>query len=166
MAVARKSGEKGKPVRRADTAARNAQAPLSNAYFRVLIGDEEIGLCQISRLQACDALPPVSTGRPPANRPAQPRPDAPVDPRPSSVTLRRAITRSKQLYEWRQAAAAGKRDLRTVIVHQCDATGAIVNTFALHGCRPLKWSGPEFNALANDIAMEELEICCERIEWV
>ena len=131
-----------------------AEPPFSSAHFRVLIGTKELGFCQISRLQALDAETTIESAQAFAVRPA-------------SVVLRRAITQSNDLYLWRERTAAGKRDLRTVTIHQCDPTGsAIVNTFVLHGCRPVKWSGPEFNALGNDIVMEELEICCDRLEWV
>jgi phage tail-like protein len=126
--------------------------PYSSAHFRVLIGATEIGFCHITRLQASDGG-------------ASPGGASDATP-PPSVILRRAITQSKDLYRWRERAAAGKRERRTVTIHQCDPTGkTILNTWVLHGCRPVRWSGPEFNALASDILWEEVEICCERLEW-
>jgi hypothetical protein len=152
MTVVRTSRDKDQGARRGDTTSREADAPFSSAYFRVLIGTDEVGFCQISRLQATDAAPDTP----------------PDDARPvPTVIFRRAITQSKSLYEWRKRTAAGKRELRDVTIQQCDPTGrAVLNTWVLHGCWPVKWSGPEFNALGNDILMEELEIGCDRIEWV
>ena len=138
---------------------KTADAPSSNAHFRVLIGEQELGFCAISRLQASNAPKPDEPQRPPA--------EPPVDGRATTIVLRRALTRSKDLYLWREQAAAGKRDLRTVTVQQIDGSArSIINTFVLHDCYPVKWTGPEFNALGNDLAMEELEICCGRVEWI
>jgi phage tail-like protein len=128
--------------------------PFSGAHFRVLIGDTEVGFCHVSRLHLTDTADPQGTA-----------PGA--SPRPLSVVLKRAITQDKELYRWRARVAAGKRDLRTVFIHQCDAGGeAILNTWVLHGCQPVRWSGPEFNALASDVLWEEVEIGCERLEWL
>ena len=149
MAARRKPVESGRRHGRRETGDEGAPAPpFSSAHFRVLIGAKEVGFCHITRLQASDG---------------DPRPDAPQAPRPPSpsVVLRRAITQSKDLYLWRERFAAGRRELRTVTIHQCDPAGtAILNTWVLHGCRPVRWSGPEFNALAADILWEEVEICC------
>jgi phage tail-like protein len=132
---------------------RRVVPPFSSAHFKVLIGATEVGFCQISRLHASDDAPTLEAASPIAGLP--------------SVVLRRAITQSKDLYRWRERVAAGRRELRTVTIQQCDPTGGVVlNTWVLHGCRPVRWSGPEFNALGNDILWEELEICCERLEWL
>jgi len=127
--------------------------PFSGAHFRVLIGEKEVGFCQITRLHVADSDPaPEAAGS---------------VPRPPSVVLRRAITQDKDLYRWRARVAAGKRELRTVTIQQYDPGGAtILNTWVLHGCRPVRWSGPEFNALGSDVLWEEVEITCERLEWL
>lgn len=139
----RDAGEPLKPV-----------PPFSSAHFRVLIGAKELGFCHITRLHASDGDAPAQTAQ--ASAPGLP-----------SVVLKRAITQSKDLYRWRERAAAGKRERRTVTIHQCDPAGkTILNTWVLHGCRPVRWSGPEFNALGTDILWEEVEICCERLEWL
>jgi phage tail-like protein len=129
-----------------------APPAFSRAHFRVFIGAREVGFCEITRLHAADAEATATA--------------ADVPPQPS-VVLRRAITQSKDLYLWRQRAAAGKAERRTVTIQQCDASGrTVLNTWVLHGCRPVRWSGPEFNALSSDILWEEIEIRCERLEWV
>jgi hypothetical protein len=128
------------------------EPPFSGAHFRVLIGDTEVGFCQITRLHAADRDPASDA-------------TAGTGPHPASVVLRRAISRDKDLYRWRTRVAAGKRELRTITIQQCDPSGTtILNTWVLHGCRPVRWSGPEFNALGSDVLWEELEITCERLE--
>ena len=125
--------------------------PFSGAHFRVLIGETEVGFCQVGRLHLADRPTP---GEPEAVR------------HPASVVLRRALSQDKALYRWRQRAAAGKGDPQVITVHQCEAGGdRILNTWLLHGCRPLRWSGPEFNALSGDVLWEEIEVIWERLEW-
>jgi hypothetical protein len=150
-------GSKAVPARRrrapsGSAAATRPLAPFSGAHFRVVIGDTELGFCQITRLHLADPPSPAAAA------------SAPVPP--PSVVLKRAITQDKQLYRWRERVAAGKRELRTVTIHQCDAGGEVIlNTWVLHGCRPVRWSGPEFDALGSGVLWEEVEICCERLEW-
>ena len=127
--------------------------PFSGAHFRVLIGEKEVGFCRITRLHVADSDPGPQ--------------DAGSVSRPPSVVLRRAITQDKDLYHWRVRVAGGKRDLRPVTIQQCDPGGeTILNTWVLHGCQPVRWSGPEFNALGSDVLWEEVELTCERIEWL
>lgn len=146
--------ESPRRARRGKAEAPKPAPPFSSAHFRVLIGNKELGFCHITRLQASDGGAPVETAHgSSANVP--------------SVVLKRAITQSKDLYRWRERAAIGKRELRTVTIHQCDPSGkTILNTWVLYGCRPVRWSGPEFDALGGGILWEEVEICCERLEWL
>jgi hypothetical protein len=47
----------------------------------------------------------------------------------------------------------GENDVRTVTIA------------LLEGARAIRWSGPDFDALADEIAIEELEIAYESIAW-
>ena len=124
----------------------------SGAHFRVLIGETELGFCHVSRLHLAD-------------RPVAPK-EADALRHPASVVLRRALSQDKTLYRWRQRTAAGKEEPQIITVHQWEAGGdRILNTWLLHGCRPVRWSGPEFNALGGDLLWEELEVSWERLEW-
>jgi phage tail-like protein len=126
--------------------------PFTGAHFRVLIGETEVGFCHVSRLHVADGQ-------------AAPKEADAVRPR-ASVVLRRALSQDKALYRWRQRTAAGKEDPQVITVHQCEAGGErILNTWLLHGCRPMRWSGPEFNALSGDVLWEEIEVSWERLEW-
>ena len=123
--------------------------PFSGAHFRVLIGETELGFCHVSRLQLADAVT-----------------DGGVVEQPASVVLRRALSQDKALYRWRERTAAGKQDPQIITIHQCEAGGErILNTWLLHGCRPVRWSGPAFNALSADLLWEEIEVRWERLEW-
>ena len=154
MARVRKTAPAARRGARSEQVAVNPALPFSGAHFRVLIGEKEIGFCQITRLHVVDSD-------------SAPEREAGFLPRPPTVVLRRAITQNKDLYRWRARVAAGKRELRTVTIQQCDPGGTtILNTWVLHECRPVRWSGPEFNALASDLLWEEVEITCERLDWL
>ena len=125
---------------------------LGTSHFRVLIGRREVGFCEVSRITSTTdvALPPEERA-----------------PRFETVVLRRALTQSTELYEWRRKIAAGKRDRRAVTIQQLDsAGGAIVNAWRLEDAWPCRWSGPAFDAAGNDIAFEELELCFDDVVWL
>lgn len=81
----------------------------------------------------------------------------------SPVTLRRGITNSAELWAWQQTAAAGQTDRRNVSVVLVDEAGDEQIRWNLRRAWPSKWAGPSFNATANDVAVEELELCHEEL---
>jgi phage tail-like protein len=124
--------------------------------FEVLIGDRELGFAEVSRLSSEIAA----------------EPDAGTPPRASGnrfapVVLRRAITTSSELFDWRRAVAAGNDDRRDVTIRQLSAPGGkVVNAWRLAGARPIRWSGPGFDALRGDIAFEEIELVFDDLVWL
>lgn len=121
--------------------------PVACTNFRVFIGGAEIGLCAVSPLHwgedACGETAPA--GR---------------------VTLRRAVGRDRRLFDWRRALAHGRDDARTVVIVLLDGAGGDpVSAWTLADARPVRWSGPELDALSNGIAFEELEITYEDMTW-
>ena len=83
------------------------------------------------------------------------------------VTLRRGMTTTLHLWDWwaRVRRDPGVRASCDVIVLTPDLGQERVR-FRLHGCVPVKLTGPTLNAMANDIAIESLELACEGIEIV
>ncbi len=82
------------------------------------------------------------------------------------VVLRRAITQSKGLFRWRQAVVEGREDHREVRIEQYDpAAERLVNAWVLHEAWPCRWSGPAFDAMIAAVAMEEVELCFDRVSW-
>ena len=122
--------------------AREPQPLFGTSHFRVLIGRRELGFSEVSRLSSeAEGL--------------------------DTIVLRRALTRSPELYEWRRRVAGGRNDRRTVTIHMLDAPGgAIVNSWQLEGAWPRRWSGPAFNARENDVAIEELELAYDDLVWL
>jgi phage tail-like protein len=120
--------------------------------FEVLIGNEELGFAEVGRLTSetdFDA-----------------HPDRPVH-RFATVVLRRALTTSTELYDWRRLIVDGKDDRRDVTIRQLSAPGGkIVNSWRLVRAWPCRWSGPGFDAMSNDIAYEELELTFDDLVWL
>jgi hypothetical protein len=117
--------------------AREPPSLLGTAHFRVRIGRREVGFAEVGPL--------VSDGEAP------------------TVVLRRALAaRATELFDWRR-----KGDARAVTIQQLDAAGGqVVNAWQLVNARPLKWTGPAFNAAATDVAIEELELVYDELVWL
>ena len=81
--------------------------------------------------------------------------------------LRRALTTSTELYDWRGLIVSGKDDRRDVTVRQLSAPGGeTVNSWRLMRAWPCRWSGPAFDAMKHDVACEEVELTFEDLVWL
>lgn len=120
--------------------------------FEVLIGDLEVGFAEVGRLSSETDLEALSDRR--AHRFAP-------------VVLRRALTTSGELYDWRRLIIEGKDDRRDVTIRQLSAPGGrVVNAWKLVKAWPSRWSGPAFDAMNNGIAFEELELTFDDLVWL
>lgn len=130
---------------------REPEPLLATSHFRVLVGKRELGFCEASRLTSVTDL----TVPPEARRHSF-----------ETVLLRRALTRSTELYDWRKRIIEGTDDRRPVTIHQLEAPiGEIVNSWRLERAWPCRWSGPAFNAVESGIAYEELELVFDNLVW-
>ena len=80
------------------------------------------------------------------------------------ITLKRGVTKSKELYDWHKNIVNGVSDRRDGSIVLLDDDGSEVVRWNFAGGFPRKYEGPTFNAKGNEVAIETLEICCERIE--
>ncbi len=117
--------------------------PCSN--FDVVINGISYGFSEVGAL-ACVAQSPWGTTYP-------------------NIVLRRAITLNKDLYQWRMNIAGAQADVRTVSINHLSASG-IVRTWWVEGAWPVRWTGPSFDSMAARPAMEEIEICISRVQWI
>ena len=116
-------------------------------HFRAFIDAEEVDLVSVSPLH----LPDGESTDPDIRQ---------------TVTLRRGVGPSRMFYDWNQSRVFNKLDARTVTIVLLDqAGGRPVNIWQLVNARPVRWSGPGLDALENGIAMEELEIAYDNINW-
>ena len=126
---------------------RRLTPPLPRAHFRVALDDEELGVLSISPMHW------VGEGA--------------MEPEPrQQVTLRRAAGQDRTFYTWYRTVASGKDDVRTLTVVQLDRPdGVAINIWQLEKCEPIRWTGPSFDALSDDFAVEEIEIRYASIAW-
>lgn len=85
------------------------------------------------------------------------------------VTLKRGVIGATDLYEWLDQVRNGAQDaaLRTVTIQLLsEDRNTVAMEWKLSNARPMKYTGPSFNGKGTDIAVEELVLACERIEFV
>jgi hypothetical protein len=131
---------------------RDREPLLRVSHFAVLIGGREFGFSQVGPLTS-EADPDA-----PPDRPAH---------RYRTVVLRRALTTSTELFEWRRHLVDGRDDRRDVTIRQLSTPGGTtVNAWKLTRAWPSRWTGPAFDALSGDIAFEEIELSFEDLDWI
>jgi hypothetical protein len=88
-----------------------------------------------------------------------------AEPAPT-LLLRRALGAGRELFDWYEQASGAPKDVRDLAVCQLDAAGGrILNCWIARRARPVRWRGPSFDALAAEVAQEELELAYERLDW-
>ena len=131
---------------------RELEPLLRTSYFRVLIDERELGFAQISQLTSeTELTAPASERR----------------HRFETVVLRRALTDSTELFDWRRRTVDGDHDRRVVTIQQLESPGGrIANSWKLVGAWPCRWSGPAFDALDSSVAYEEVELAFDDLVWI
>lgn len=102
----------------------------------------------------------VSTVRGLAMPAAGPAPAPADEPR---VRLGRVVTGDRRLYDW-ALSSQGTRGEVIVEVWGGRADRPVAS-WALVGARPVRWHGPDLDAMTADVAREELEVRYDRLEW-
>jgi phage tail-like protein len=82
----------------------------------------------------------------------------------SDITLSRGITADSKLWEWRQKVVKGNVERHDISITLLDSNGNAKITWNLFDCWPRQWTGPSLNATADDLAVEQLVLACERVE--
>ncbi len=74
-----------------------------------------------------------------------------------NLVLKRGMTTLKDLEQWFQDSSAGPK--RTAVsVTMLNEYGDRLRTWQFSNAFPVKWTGPQFNASANTLATEAIEI--------
>lgn len=76
----------------------------------------------------------------------------------STLTLRRGLTDSTELWAWLQDTVDGLVRRRSVRIVLLDDGGEESWGWELRGAFPVNWSGPDLQATQGAVAMEELEL--------
>ena len=82
----------------------------------------------------------------------------------SDITLSRGITADSRLWEWRETVMNGTVERHDISITLLDDVGNAKITWNLYDCWPRQWTGPSFDATADDLAVEQLVLAYERIE--
>ena len=86
----------------------------------------------------------------------------------SNITLKRGMTDSLELWKWRKKVAdgdvVGARVDGSIVVY--DPMLKEVARYNFRNGWPSKWQGPDLNATANEVAIEQLVIAHEGLERV
>jgi len=81
----------------------------------------------------------------------------------SNITLKWGITDDHSLWDWRKKVIDGKTERKNGSVILMDESGEEKLRWNFVNAWPNKWSGPSFNATANEVAIETLEIAHEGV---
>jgi len=82
----------------------------------------------------------------------------------ADISLKRGITDSDELWQWRKSVVNGQIQRRNGSIILLDLEGNEKIRWNFFNAWPSKWEGPSFDAKANDIAIETLTIAHEGIE--
>jgi len=80
------------------------------------------------------------------------------------ITLSRGVTGDSKLWEWRLKAVNGAVERHDISISLHDDLGAAKITWNLFEAWPTSWTGPSFNATADELAIEQITIAYERIK--
>jgi phage tail-like protein len=80
------------------------------------------------------------------------------------VTLKWGISDSHELYDWHVLAINGKVQPRNGSVVLLDDTGVEKVRWNFFTAWPSKYDAPALTAKGNDVAIDTLTLCCERLE--
>lgn len=82
------------------------------------------------------------------------------------VTLKRGLVGSDDLFVWLRGVSEGVADPRDVTITLLDEARNPVSAWVLRRAQPKKWTGPTLAAKGGgEVAMEELSLVCEGIEY-
>ena len=82
----------------------------------------------------------------------------------TNIVLKRGLTRSRDLWNWRKVIIDGGIDRRSGAIIVLGDDHAAVARFRFREGWHSKWEGPTFNARSSEVAIETLEIAHEGLE--
>lgn len=84
----------------------------------------------------------------------------------SNLVLKRGITNSDVLWKWHQDIVNGKIEPKNIFIIILDYEGQDTLQWEFKEAYPVKWTGPEFKADGNNVAIETLELVHRGIKKV
>jgi phage tail-like protein len=84
----------------------------------------------------------------------------------SNIALKRGFTQNKELWTWYRNLVNGRVDRRNGAIVLVDEEQQDVLRWQFVEGWIAKWEGPAMNATTNEVAIESIEICVEKVELV
>lgn len=84
----------------------------------------------------------------------------------SNITLKRGFTQNKELWDWYLSVLNGITERRNGAIVLRDEDHQDQLRWEFKEGWICKWEGPALNATSNDVVIESIEICVERVELV
>jgi phage tail-like protein len=141
--------------------------PYSNFNFVVFVGDTQLGaFSEISGLDSENTPIEYREGADSTNSVRK----LPGIEKYSNVSLKRGITGSMALWNWRKDVRDGtssapiKQDVTIKLLNEKGDLNQPAMIFTLRKAWPTKITGPSLNAKGNDIAIEQLDLAHERLD--
>jgi phage tail-like protein len=82
----------------------------------------------------------------------------------SDITLKRGITDTDELWQWRKKVVQGTIERKNGSIVLLNDSGDEKIRWNFVNAWPIKWEGPSFDAKADDVAVETLTIAHEGVE--
>ena len=78
-----------------------------------------------------------------------------------NITLKQGVADSIVMYEWMIAGVEGEVERKTITITILDETETATASWQVINAWPAKYTAPDFNATASEVAIETLEIAHE-----
>jgi phage tail-like protein len=78
-----------------------------------------------------------------------------------NITLRQGLVDSTAIYDWMITGVNGAVDRKTITITLLDEEGAPCGSWQVINAWPMRYTAPDFNATASEIAIESIEIAHE-----
>jgi phage tail-like protein len=132
--------------------------PYKGFNFLVEIDGITVGaFCEVSGLESETAVIEYRTGSDKANTVRK----LPGLTKYANIVLKRGVTQDTELWNWRKAIEQGTPDRRSGSIVLLDDERNAVRRWHFSDGWITKFSGPDLNAKANDVAIETIEIAHE-----
>ena len=132
--------------------------PLTNYHFTVNWGGANISFMEVSGLDINIDIIEYRSG---AN-PVQSVTKLPGLVKYSNIILKRGIVRGdNDFFNWVNTVRQGNIERRDIVISLLNENHEPVMTWRARSAFPAKYSGPYFNAMCSDVAIEELELAHE-----
>ena len=83
-----------------------------------------------------------------------------------NITLKQGVADSMVMYEWMIAGVEGEVERKTITITILDETETATASWQVINAWPAKYTAPDFNATASEVAIETLEIAHEGLTRV